>query len=167
MRARVSGLLIVVATLVWAPRADAGATWISPGGFLALAPGGADGVLFAAGAEVSVSYYDAGHYSNGVLAFGAVARGFAATDGSLSGAIGAQVNYAFIGVELGWQARTSSPVRDAEHGPYVAPFLSMGYVHITIQLAVPLSGDGVEVMWILGFKAPVQIGGHDFLRIRF
>jgi hypothetical protein len=45
------------------------------------------------------------------------------------------------------------------HGPYLAPFLSVGAVFLTAQIVVPISGASVEVTWLVGFKIPLHRSG--------
>jgi hypothetical protein len=62
--------------------------------------------------------------------------------GHLRFALGGQVNYTAVGLELGWAFMTASRDFAATHGLHVAPFLSLGIFSIASRFTIPIARAG-------------------------
>jgi hypothetical protein len=167
----------VLAACPAAARADdsKGLVFLSPGYLYAKVSG--DSPATAHGAELSV------HWLHPKLPFGV--GGFVQLqryDGDHDRmATGVQATFALLGLELGVAHRMAgngAPIarsmivgdvtteRSATTGLHVAPFLTLGVVHIAYRWTIPLHegpapSQGSEHALTIGVKIPLQIGGKS------
>lgn len=170
-----ASLLGAHATTSARARADGskGLVFLSPGYVYAKVSG--DSPATAHGAELSV------HWLHPKLPFGV--GGFAQLqryDGDHDRfASGVQATLALVGLELGvaYRAAGEGPAvtrsllvgdvttqRSATTGLHVAPFLTLGFVHVAYRWTIPLRegpapSHGAEHALTIGVKLPLQLGG--------
>lgn len=110
----------------------------------------------AVGGEASYTYFpDPGPPVSG---FGAFFQAQAYPQDTARFALGAQFVHSVLGAELGWAYRSGGGAHDATHGLHVAPFLSLGVIHVAPRVTIAFgSGDrswGSEFALTFGLKAP-------------
>jgi hypothetical protein len=117
------------------------------------------------GGEVTYVHYVDRERMVGV---GAFLQGQHAGAGHARFALGPQLNYGFLGLELGGYAETSASGYASTWGAHAGPFLSLGILSAAFRVGVPLgtSGPGESYGTELGvavtLKFPAPIGG-DYL----
>jgi hypothetical protein len=73
--------------------------------------------------------------------------------------VGSQVNYNFLGAEVGAMFDTAAPGRSACVGVHLAPFVSMGYASIAVQTGIPVVplSEGTLPRWSVTFAATLKL----------
>jgi hypothetical protein len=81
-------------------------------------------------------------------------------------ALGPQLNYVLLGLELGGYIETSSPGHAATWGAHLGPFLSLGVVSAAFRVGLPLGtigaggrDYGLELGAVAVLKFPYPVGG--------
>jgi len=122
--------------------------------------------LGALGIEVAYTYYPMKPYTLGV---GAFAQAQSVGLQHLRAALGAQVNFAFGGVELGAAIEQGKDGKATTFGVQLAPFVSIGWVSAAFRIGLPVAAlvDGadryaVDLGLITTVKIPIPLSGSYF-----
>jgi hypothetical protein len=110
----------------------------------------------AVGGEASYTYFP--ERGPPPVGFGAFVQVQAYPSDTVRTAAGGQLVYSIFGAELGWAYRSSDGVHAGMHGIHVAPFISLGVLHIATRGTLALSGGdphwASEFAFTIGLKAP-------------
>jgi hypothetical protein len=115
------------------------------------------------GAELSLSIWPPGGFTS-YGGFVQAQRYFSFNGNHSRYAIGGQVSWTMLGVELGVAHRGADDLRIGTTMAQIGPYLSLAWMTICSRISIPLHGGsdakpahGAEVSFVMGFKLPLHL----------
>lgn len=167
MRSVVAGTcgLLVSAVPVFAHADDTSPANVVSVGYLRTSVFG-DAAVSSHGIEATYMHYPV---AKDLFAYCALAQ-LETYGGAFRWALGGQLAFGFVGVELALARRGSDASHGATLGIHAAPYLSLGIFHVALRVVSPIAGESrypTEVGLSLGIKVPVALDRMpELLRIR-
>ncbi len=125
-----------------------------------------DAAVTSHGIEVTYMHYP---LASELLAYSGLVQ-FETYGGAYRIAGGGQLSFGVVGLEAALAHRGADATHAATLGIHLAPYLSVGFLHLALRVVAPISGDPgypTEVGLTLGLKVPVPIDRlPELLRIR-